>query len=122
MQTYTIGKTIYYNSCSQQYENILTIDRIPEGNLRHHVRQIKENNGRIKNCCIYGFASDSLCLPNNNNKHKYLLVNEIPYFYSLILSNNYIINTKLTNMTNISGIRINPNLVCFITLNDKTNE
>jgi hypothetical protein len=110
MQTYTLSKSIYYNNCTQQYENIITIDRIPEGNLRKFVRQIKPNRERWGRrepglCCLYGFLGE--------NK-EYLTVNDIPYFYSFLLSNNYIIDTKLTNMTNFSGIKLNPNLICFV--------
>jgi hypothetical protein len=112
LETYTISKSIYYNNCTQQYENILTIDRIPEGNLRKFVRQIKPEKRYNNEChCLYAFSTTCL----NWNKG-YLLVNDIPHFYSFLLSNNYTIDTKLTNMTNLSGIKLMPNLICFVSL------
>jgi hypothetical protein len=112
-ETYTISKSIYYNNCTQQYENILTIDRIPKGNLRKFVRQIKPHyyEKRYDNECYCLYAFSATCL--NWNK-EYLLVNDIPYFYSFLLSNNYTVDTKLTNMTNLSGIKLIPNLICFV--------
>lgn len=118
-KVYTLSLQVYRDTYSEQYQNIIVINMMPEGPLRSIVKQIQTpflspfetnigcNNNR---CALVLTGSQSSCFKNN-----YLTENDIPNLFSFLVSNGYTIDTSITKMMTNNGISMNDNkLICFI--------
>jgi hypothetical protein len=113
----------YLNTFHQCYQNIVTINVIPEGPLRRLVFRVRfPPLSEFKN----SYHRNELCglaLLSLRNNGKIMLVNEIPDLFSYLLANGYQIDTSLTKMMNESDIRFQTNnankVICFVTYKKK---
>ena len=119
MNTFTITSIPYYNSYSQCYLNVLSINIEPQGPLKRFVRRInfpKLSSYKISSSCnpinncglvLTNFTINNSinCCSNsynyNYNSKNYsndlLTPNNIPELISFLLSNGYQIETQITN-------------------------
>ena len=117
MNTFTITSLPYYNSYSQCYLNVLSINVEPQGPLKNFVRRINFPK-------LSPYKIDSPCNPINNcglvltnfTKNNYincsndlLTPNNIPELISFLLSNGYQIETQITNMLQNSQVKFSNN-------------
>lgn len=113
------------NNQYQCYKNIVTVNLAPEGPLRQITRRIKfyplspyKYPGVCEKNAGCGLALLSLdaCMSNCSGL---MLADEIPHLFSYLISNGYVIDTKITNMLNATNIQFNPTdgkkLICFVT-------
>lgn len=123
---YTLTTRVYFDNFCQQYQNIITINQIPDGPLRAFVRRIRfgplilktmdspffEENGGT---CGLALLSLRTC-----NYGRWMSPDEIPDLFSFLYSNGYHIDTSLTKMMNASEVRLNNrNLLCFFSYQNK---
>jgi hypothetical protein len=101
---YRIGKTIYLNKNTQCYVSLLTINDIPEGNLKNIIKRVhipyvnddeKYSSCSCINSCKYVFNNI-----NNNNCSEYLTTDDLPFLVNYLTTNNYNIDSKLTKILN----------------------
>jgi hypothetical protein len=129
MNTFTITSIPYYNSYSQCYLNVLSINIEPQGPLKKFVRRInfpKLSSYKISSSCnpinncglvLTNFTiNNSINCCNNNynyNSKNYsndlLTPNNIPELISFLLSNGYQIETQITNMLQNSQVKFSNN-------------
>lgn len=130
MNTFTITSIPYYNSYSQCYLNILSINVEPQGPLKKFVRRInfpKLSSYKIDSPCSpinkCGLVLTNLIINNPinccNNIYNYnyskncltdlLTPNNIPELISFLLSNGYQIETQITNMLQNSQVKFSNN-------------
>jgi len=110
----------YLNPLDQCYQNIVTINVIPNGPLRRFVRRIRFyplSEFKI-NDCENNRDKCGLAVLSLHNNNDFMTVNEIPDLFSFLLSNRYKIDTSLTKMMNSSDIRFQTNnankIICFV--------
>ena len=89
---YVLYSTLYYDSLSQTYNNILTLDNIPVGKLANIVKSIKisqisRNKIVNNNICTYAIINENRC--------GYYTYNDVQLFITYLLNNNYKIYTDL---------------------------
>lgn len=123
--TYTLMMQPYYNTYTKCYQNIVTINMIPEGPLKKHVRQIKFNrlSPFDESCCTQSPACglvlvDFLPYAKNtcNGCQNYMSPDSIPNLFSYLTANRYKIDTSLTKMMNTSEISLSDRrIIAFIT-------
>jgi len=118
--TFTVMSRPYYNSTSQCYSNILTINILPQGPLRKFTRRLNmpalssyQYNGPCnprEKCvlALYKIGGDMCC--NGNNL---MNPNDIPDLMSFLLHNGYQVETQITNMMNQSQIKPTNQKICF---------
>jgi hypothetical protein len=129
MNTFTITSIPYYNSCTQCYLNVLSINVEPQGPLKKIVRRInfpklspykvESHCNQLNNCGLVltnlGLQINNMncCnnyIVNNNNCSTDLLTpNNIPELISFLLANGYQIETQITNMLQNSPVKFNNN-------------
>lgn len=116
MEMYTLSSQTIYDSFSQCYKNVYTVDREPKGKLSTITRRInppkvspfKVNN--YDNCyepCLW-------VILNPHNPCEYLCMSKLPILFSFLTSNGYTIDTKLTSMMNKSQVEFQQKFICFI--------
>lgn len=111
-----LSMTPYYNTYTQRYTNIVTLDKEPIGPLSDIVRKIYPprlsdfqrvgyNYDSINNShshCLYAIQNIDNTNPNPNhfygNKMNLLTIDCISDLYSFLISNNYDIDFKLTKL------------------------
>lgn len=126
-KTISLFSEPYLDAYNQCYKNIITMNLYPQGPLQKIVRQIRFNPlspfKQPSNCIkiqLCGLALQSIgnncCMKTGCNL---MTVDEIPDLFSYLMSNGYIIDTKITNMLNKSDFQFNTNngktLICFVT-------
>lgn len=126
-QTFALLVTPYYDSCSQCYYNVITVNVVPQGPLKKIVRRIKIGNmqrfpQRSNNSCVSERNSCTLVLGSLLNTglmcdNQYMTPDEIPTLFSYLTSNGYQIDTQLTNMMSANMVRMSTDdkIVCFAT-------
>jgi len=118
----TLSTIPYLKPCGN-YTNIITINSIPNGPLKKFVRRLSYpklspfqtyNQDQYRPRCIL-----SLVMPFTG-ENRILEANDIPNLFQYLISNGYIIDTKITDMMNSSSIRLtNENILCFIRYSEK---
>tara|TARA_B100001758_G_scaffold117449_1_gene100835 strand:+ start:49 stop:411 length:363 start_codon:yes stop_codon:yes gene_type:complete len=83
---YVLYNTLYYDTLSETYNNILTVDDIPFGELANLVKSIKisqisRNKIINNNICTYAILNEKGC--------GYYTYNDMPLFITYLLNNNY---------------------------------
>jgi hypothetical protein len=128
--TFTITSEPYYDPFLQQYKNILTINVEPKGPLKHFVTRLRPSRHTQFNnrqpIPIFKLVLISLREANvlpirplrfNTPRIEcgsYLMTpNEIPDLITFLQSNNYQIETQITNMLNQSEIKLYNQKVVF---------
>ena len=117
-KVYTLSLQVYRNTHTQDYQNIIVINMVPDGPLQNIVRRIQtpilspfetSMDCRNKRCALVLIGSHG-CFKNN-----YMTEDDIPNLFSFLTSNGYTIDTSVTKMMTKSGITMNDNkLICFI--------
>tara|TARA_Y100001970_G_scaffold294056_2_gene446336 strand:+ start:1534 stop:1899 length:366 start_codon:yes stop_codon:yes gene_type:complete len=113
---YTLSGNPYYDNIKQCYRKILVINKEPDGPLRKICT-------RIKNTPPSPFKAPSVCCtqptciwvvgtPNN-----YMCIDELPNLFQFLIENGYTINTQITEMMERSVVKMDGNLICFISYN-----
>jgi hypothetical protein len=130
-KTISLFSQPYLDTYNQCYKNIVVVNLKPQGPLGNFVKLTKfpplsefKQPGPcspLKDC---GYAIISLdnCLSGCAKFGNDLMtVDEVPNLISYLVSNNYSVDTSLTNMFNKSDIRFDTDtgnkLICFITYN-----
>lgn len=116
MTLYKFSIIVYYDYRNQCYKNVIAIDKMPDGPLKQYVKQEK-----LEKLSPFNVSSpcnpDKLCrflIFKDKNCHcGPLLAEDADWLFDFLLSNNYIINTAITNMVNKSSFRFNEQLLCF---------
>jgi hypothetical protein len=109
MTMFGLYTRVYLNSYTQEYETILTIDRMPDEtsplkNIVRHLRlpSLSPFQPRGRYACsntnpVYGILSLMNPVPGST---EWMTPAEIPALFSFLMENGYVINTELTRMIN----------------------
>lgn len=112
MSTYALYIQPYYNSCNEQYMNIITINKIPSGPLSNYTTNIRFNklsdfstsNTNCSPLCIYAIKNITSACCNNLNL---LQSDQVDDLVNFLIENNYTINKDLTKIMNNNRIYLN---------------
>jgi uncharacterized protein YkvS len=104
---YTLYREQYYDRLNREYKYIVTINTIPEGPLKNHVKMmsIEDINNKIfseKTCKLVIFNNE---LSNSNsisinNYHDILEYENLADLINYLLENSYIIDETILNSIN----------------------
>jgi len=125
IKIYIIYLQPYYNSISQEYYHILTIDKFPEGPLNKYIKLISNNNlsSRTTNLHLHNceYAISSEILNNKSHKYEFCTTHDISSIYEFLINNNYNLNmnlnTSLMDILNNDNIKINNGKKHLFTIN-----
>jgi len=121
MPTYTLSVQPYLDQHNKCYRKILTINAKPTGPLAQYIKQINAPK-------LSPFKEPSACCPSNNCllaitnincngcSSDLMCVDDIPNLFSFLSLNGYTIDTGLTKLMQKSDIRLNNDLLCFISI------
>ena len=135
---YTLTTQPYLDRFNQCYKNIIMINRVPEGPLRHFVQRIQlgplspfqcyQNACEPLQKCGLALTSIGHNVSNGygyeygNKCNSWMTPNEIPDLFSFLVSNGYRIDTSITKMMNNSDIKLtNKNILCFFSYIGESN-
>ena len=116
-KTYTLFSQTYWDSYTQDYKNIITVNGVPDGPLRQISRKINfpylsSFSANDKYSCS---KSCGIALTSSCNKCGLMTVDEIPNLFSFLSMNGYIIDTRITKMLQTSDIQYGGNkIICMI--------
>ena len=114
--SYVLSIEPYLNTYSKQYQNIITIDKMPMGPLSQMVSrytspklsqfQVSSNN----NCCKYAFMR-----MGGNRENYFLTADDVPSLLGYITGIGYTIDTNITKIVQRANIGFtNKKIVCII--------
>ena len=114
---YNIYSNIYYNNNKERYENIVCINKFPEGELKNNIIKIKKEqlsefhkqHDNYNSNCIYAIKSFDNC-------NELLNPNNIEELYSFLLSNSYEIDYEFTNLLNNNKNNYSKRTIMYIKL------
>jgi len=115
MKLYSLQTNVYLDPNTDQYKNIISINKKPDGPLSNYVREIKNNKLSIfdsinnNNKCFYGIL-------NMENNYELIELCDIDILFNFLFTNNYIIQkdfNKLNFKSNLSN-----NLISYIYYNN----
>jgi hypothetical protein len=121
MPTYTLSVQSYLDQHNKCYRKILTINTKPTGPLSEHIKQINAPK-------LSSFKEASVCCPSNNCmfaitnincngcSNDLMCVDDIPNLFSFLSLSGYTIDTSLTKLMQKSDVRLNNDLLCFISI------
>lgn len=123
MNTISLFSQPYYDTSSQCYLNIVTMNLPPQGPLNKLTRRIKlnplsefkesSNCTRLQTCGLgllsLRFLDGFVGYNNPRSCCDLMTVDEVPDLFTFLLSNGYTINTSITKMMNQSSIRYKTN-------------
>jgi hypothetical protein len=97
------------------YKNILTINKIPQGPLSNHTKQININPKRIsafranseQNKCVYALYTTTM------NENELYTIETLPDFFTFCKTNGYTIETNLTQLLNQQTKQLD-SVICYI--------
>ena len=124
MQTLTTEP--FYDTGTQCYKNIITINALPKGPLRRIIRRIQFNKlgpdrgysrcTPVRKCGLALINFGMGCCQGN-----WMSPNEIPDLFSFLAESGYTIDTSVTNMMSLGDVKLdNPRkILCFISYNKK---
>jgi len=116
MNTTNLFLENYYDFHNTSYYQILTLNNIPNGPLKNHIKLISMKNvstinNANTNYCSYVINKNILINNSNsnsnsnsnitnfiNNKFNYCTIEDITQVYDFLINNNYTINNELTNI------------------------
>jgi len=120
--TFTVTSQPFYDQYSQCYKNILTVNIEPKGPLNKFVRRLNyprlspfQRDGTCHSLDRCGLAITKFGVAPRlyNGCGKYnsgcdlMTPDDIPTLISFLLSNGYQVDTQITNMLNLSPVKIN---------------
>jgi hypothetical protein len=98
----------YYDSLGNNYYKILTLNKLPNGELKKYVKltSIKNVSTKINlgndNYCSYVISKNILNNSNNlnniNSKIDICTIDDLSSIYDFLINNNYIINNDYINI------------------------
>tara|TARA_Y100000389_G_scaffold203656_1_gene252890 strand:+ start:1081 stop:1479 length:399 start_codon:yes stop_codon:yes gene_type:complete len=103
-QSYILSLKTILNTFTHNYCKIIVIDRIPIGPLASLVTTISTpqlspfQNNTLGHSCIYPIIRFPNISPNLNQIDHFLTTHDIPSIISYLRSNNYVIDSDLTNL------------------------
>ena len=115
MPVYSLYIQPYYDSHSEQYINIITINKTPSGPLANYVTNIRFNKlsdfgGFTNNCtplCVYAIKNINTINCNNLNNLNLLTPENVDDLVSFLIENNYTVNKDFTKIMNNDKIYLN---------------
>lgn len=130
IRTFTITSHTYYDSFRQNYRNILMVNVEPPGPLRLHVRRLRlprlspfKRNDYQSNFQGCGLAIVNSLILGARNGLDLMSPDELPFLITYLESNGYQIDTQITNMLNLSEIKLtNRKLVFNVTYYGEGNK
>lgn len=130
IRTFTITSHTYYDSFRQNYRNILMVNVEPPGPLRLHVRRLRlprlspfKRNDYQSNFQGCGLAIVNSLILEARNGLDLMSPDELPFLITYLESNGYQIDTQITNMLNLSEIKLtNRKLVFNVTYYGEGNK
>ena len=137
VNTFTITSQPFYDQYNQCYKNIMMVNVEPSGPLRKNIRRIKlpklspfQREGPCNPIPQCGLAIQNLhgtqytgtrgCKLNFGCN--LMTPNELPELIAFLISNNYQIETQLTNMLNQSDVKLTNRKLSFIVTYYGTNQ
>lgn len=115
---YVLEKATHYDSQLQQYRQIITINKNPDGPLKSIVKQI--HNPPLS---PFQYPPPQVCRPPNciyaitNNNGRLMCINELPNLFQFLISNGYTIDYQLSKLMEKSQVKLNNTLICYILYN-----
>ncbi len=117
---YTICVEPYLNLYSKQYENIITIDKMPAGPLSQLVSHYSSprlspfQSNNPNNSCKYAIRRN---FESNKNMENYFLnADDVPSLLGYLMANGYTIDTSITKIIQKANVS-NKKMVCLIHYN-----
>ena len=116
MRLYSLESIPYYDSVQQEYTNILTVNKAPEGPLNTITKTVRQNklspfethnNICPKPSCIIGITSIQ-------NPCEMMCINDLPILFEFLINNGYTIDSSVTKILQKSSMKMNGNLICMI--------
>jgi hypothetical protein len=126
---YSIGRQLYLNEQSGEYETILTIDRMPSERtpLRNMVRSVRPsalspyqyNNGLSNPCsrmCMYALTRPDYMhnMVNVCGESPFMNMNDLPILITLLRRSGYQVDGSMST-TNVRGIT-GSDVVCYVSI------
>lgn len=119
--SYTLSIEPYLNTYSKQYQNIITIDKIPLGPLSQlvsHFNQTKISPFQVSNtennCCKYAIRrhyGTGAC-----REDYFLTAEDVPSLLTYLNANGYSIDSNTTKIVQKAGIGFtNKKMICIFT-------
>ena len=123
MPTYTLSVQPYLDQYNKCYRKIITINSRPIGPLAKFVRQISPPK-------LSPFKEPSVCCPASKcifaiadinchgcgGNNSLMCIDDIPDLFSFLTSSGYTIDSALTKLMQKSDVRLDNNLLCFISI------
>ena len=95
-EIYILNSKYNYNSLKEIYENLLTLNKIPKGNLKNYI--IKKKFTQINNSSVSKYECDYV-IYNLSNSKEYLKIEDLNNGICCLIENDYsIINNINSNM------------------------
>ena len=106
IESTTIFLEPYFNSYTNNYYHIMTLNKIPSGPLKNYIKHISIKNISTKinkaneNYCNYVISTRLLNTSANyiNNEIQICTIENLTEVYEFLINNNYTINNELTNI------------------------
>jgi len=116
MELYSLSSIPYYNSIVQEYTNILTLNKMPDGPLKDICKQIRQNKlspfeantnlCRKPNCII--------AIKDDTNSCGFLCIDDLPNLFEFLINNGYTIDQNITKVFQKTNVKMNGELICII--------
>ncbi len=131
---FTLYSRPYLDTCSKNYYNIVTLNIPPPGPLAKFVQPVKfyplSPFKSFDSCSqtrseLCGLAIVAPCLGQQGNccRVPFVTTDDVPLLFSYLIENGYTIDTSLTKMTIMTGLKFqtqNANtLIAFVKYNTK---
>lgn len=115
---YALNQQPFYDSFTQSYRQILTINKMPDGPLKSRVRLIHPPP-----LSPFQFPPPQCCPPQRciyaiyGSHGQLLCTDHIPDFFQYLVENNYEFDYMLSNMMEKTKVKPNNTLLCYIKYN-----
>ncbi len=116
MQIYSLNSIPYYNSIIQEYTNILTLNKMPNGPLNSISKQIRQNklspfeantNLCPKSKCV-------IAITQLENYNELMCIDDLPNLFEFLINNGYTVDQSITKVFQKSNVKMNGELICII--------
>ena len=121
--SYVLSIEPYLNTYSKQYQNILTIDKMPMGPLsqmvsRYSSPKLSPFQGS-NDCCttqaLRAFGKLGILRQGGNRENYFLTEEDVPGLLGYLTANGYAIDTSITKVVQKAGIMMqNKRMVCVL--------
>lgn len=111
MESYNLFLENYYDNLNEDYYQIISINKIPNGELKKYIKPLRIKNistDNHKNTKYCSYVISSNILKNNNNRINICTDDNINEIYEFLINNNYNINNELNK-----SLKLNNNLDIF---------